>query len=370
MKLQELREAARRREDALKAAMNAKDTETQNRHAKAAAKDSERLFDGILDQLEGREQPAEWDGTFTPEQQEARAAAELEVSRIKTPSSSPRFDSPARRTIEQNVRAGYLPERSAEAAENLILHGDEASKGIAARWAQVTGDPDYGAAFFKMMASERGHILWSPEEQRAYQNVQAFRAQYRAMDTTTGNGGEMLPLYLDPAILLSSDGSNNPLRQIARVVKTTSSTWQGVTSAGVTAEWLGESTEAADASPTLAEAEIPIYRGSAFVPFSYEVGMDALEFSRELARLLIDAADQLQATAASRLCRVINNGGQTSYIPRPGPGGPNASGPAAALSRGIEGCFLPCRHPIPAQLCIPLLELFWGGWCCSSHRGR
>lgn len=65
----------------------------------------------------------------------------------------------------------------------------------------------------------------------------------------------------------------------------------------MTAEWLAEAAQAADASPTLAQPNIPVHKGSAFVPYSYEVGMDGVNFAREIQGLLVDAADQLQNTA-------------------------------------------------------------------------
>jgi hypothetical protein len=77
------------------------------------------------------------------------------------------------------------------------------------------------------------------------------------MSTTDANGGYMVPLTLDPAIMLSSDGSNNPLRQIARVAPTTTNAWQGVLSAGASAEWKAEAEEAADGSPTLSAPASP-----------------------------------------------------------------------------------------------------------------
>jgi HK97 family phage major capsid protein len=75
----------------------------------------------------------------------------------------------------------------------------------------------------------------------------------------------MIPLTLDPAINLTSNGSINPLRQLARVVQISTDTWNGVTSAGVTSEWTAEAAEMADASPTLASPSIPVYKGDAFV---------------------------------------------------------------------------------------------------------
>ena len=53
----------------------------------------------------------------------------------------------------------------------------------------------------------------------------------------------------------------------------------------------------ADASPTLGSPSIPVYKGDAFVPFSFEVGGDAVNFMQELGNLLVDGAEQLNATA-------------------------------------------------------------------------
>nr|WP_239513665.1 phage major capsid protein [Streptosporangium sp. 'caverna'] len=117
------------------------------------------------------------------------------------------------------------------------------------------------------------------------------------MSLADSAGGFLVPLTLDPTVLLTSSGSINPLRRISRVVQTATDKWQGVTSAGVTAEWLVEANEAVDATPTVAGPDIPVNKGSAWVPYSYEVGTDAVGFARELQRLLLDAADQLMATA-------------------------------------------------------------------------
>ena len=117
------------------------------------------------------------------------------------------------------------------------------------------------------------------------------------MSTTDTAGGFLSPLVIDPSILFSSSGSINPIRAISRVVQTISDTWNGITSAGVTAEWLAEASEAADASPTLAQPSIPVYKASCFVPFSYEIGQDAMNFMQELGKLLSDGYDQLTATA-------------------------------------------------------------------------
>ena len=141
---------------------------------------------------------------------------------------------------------------------------------------------------------QRGHLLWTPQEADAYRRVEETRAY---MSLTDNVGGYMVPLHLDPAIILSSAGTTNAMRKVATVKQTVSESWQGVTSAGVSAEWIAENTQVAEATPTLAAVPIPVYKGDAFTPFSFEVGMDAVNFQQELAKVLVDAADTLMATA-------------------------------------------------------------------------
>lgn len=206
----------------------------------------------------------------------------------------------ARRNIDDASRAGHLPDHAADKATRLLEQGPTGQRSIAARWAAAAGSPAYRSAFAHLLADpERGHLLWNPEEAHAYREAAAVNAelQQRSMSTTGANGGYMIPLSLDPAIMLTSDGSNNPLRQLARVVQTTTNAWQGVTSAGATSEWIAEATEVADGSPTLGSPSIPTFKGDSFVPYSFEVGMDAENFLSELSEVLVDSADNLQATA-------------------------------------------------------------------------
>jgi HK97 family phage major capsid protein len=142
-------------------------------------------------------------------------------------------------------------------------------------------------------------MRWTDAEAAAYRAVQAVADEMRAgpMGTGTGVGGEMIPLTLDPAIMLTTDGSNNPLRQLSRVVRTTTNAWQGVTSAGTTAEWKAEHIEASAAEVELDDPSIPVHMGDVDVLYSYEVGMDAIDFLGQLRMVILDAADQLQATA-------------------------------------------------------------------------
>ena len=227
-----------------------------------------------------------------------RSADGYTPNRSRTSGGGDGLHARARRTVDMAHRSGLLPDHGAERAVELISSGSQMDRDLAARWATVTGDPAYLRAFVALLGDpQRGHMLWSTEEQEAYRAVEYLHADMRAMSLTDSAGGFLVPLTLDPTVLLTSGGSINPLRRISRVVQTVTDTWKGVTSAGVTAEWLAEANEAADASPTVGGPEIPVHKGSAWVPYSYEIGMDGYGFAHELQRLLLDAADQLMATA-------------------------------------------------------------------------
>ena len=203
-----------------------------------------------------------------------------------------------RQALDDAFRAGTLPDHAAEKATNLIERGHAGERSLAGRWAAAAGNADYRGAFAKMLADPtHGHQLWTPKEQEAFRAVAAVDAEMRAMSTTSANGGYMIPLTLDPAILLTNSGSINPLRELATVKQTMTNKWTGVTSAGASSEWKAEAAEAADGSPTLGNPSIDVHLGDSFVPYSYEVGQDAVDFLAELSTVLTDSADQLQATA-------------------------------------------------------------------------
>lgn len=207
-----------------------------------------------------------------------------------------RFDG-AKRTLEAAFKSAGLDADAAGRAEALLSQGTTQDQTLAAQWVDAAGDAAYLSAFAKLAKDpSRGHMLWTERERGAYQKAKAVQGQLKA-GSITGNS-ELLPLNLDPTIMLTSNGSINPLRAISRVVQTVSNTWQGVTSAGVTAEWKAEGAQMTDASPGTDPAPIPVHFGDAWVPFSFELDQDAgPSWLRDLSMLLNDAAALLQATA-------------------------------------------------------------------------
>jgi HK97 family phage major capsid protein len=200
----------------------------------------------------------------------------------------------AMQTLDRHVSAGSLPAEGAEIVEGLLRTGGERSQTWTARWAAATGSDDYMRAFAKLVANPtHGHLRWTAQESESFRVVEQLRDSTRDMGLTDSLGGYLVPLTIDPSVMITSAGSINPLRQISRVVTIATESYRGVSSSGVSAEFKSEGAEASDASPTLAQPTIPVYLGEAFVPFSFEIAMDGMGFMDELAKLLFDGAEQL-----------------------------------------------------------------------------
>lgn len=200
----------------------------------------------------------------------------------------------AMRSLDAAVKRG-LPARAAEVCERLVGVGPDHERSWTARWVAETGADAYRAAFGKLLVhGEQGAGLrFTPQERAAFERVVRLKAEQRSMSLTDNQGGYLVPFELDPSIMLTNAGSINPLMRIGRVINTVSDVWHGISSEGVTAEWLAEASEASDGSPTLAEPTIPSYKMSCFVPFSVELEGDATALVTELGSLLQDGAAQL-----------------------------------------------------------------------------
>ena len=202
------------------------------------------------------------------------------------------------RSLDVALSDGGSRHVGAEIVHRVMTTGPAVAPSWGQRYAAAATAPAYERAFAKLL----GNATPRSPDLDARRSRSVPRRQRRANRATCSErrgwrGRLLIPTSLDPAVLLSSAGSTNPLRQISRVVQTVTDSWNGVTSAGVTAEWIGEGLEVADASPTFGQPSIPVYKADAFVPFSFEIAADGLGFMQELGKLLADAAEQLTATA-------------------------------------------------------------------------
>jgi HK97 family phage major capsid protein len=168
---------------------------------------------------------------------------------------------------------------------------------VGARYIAAVGDPAYFTAFGKLVQDPMtAHVRMTPKELESVRVVTQVMAERAMVEGTGSAGGFAVPFELDPSILLSSNGALNPFRQISRVFTISTNIWKGVSADTPTAAYAAEATEMADASPVLVQPAITVARGSAFVPFSWELRQDWDALAAELTRLLTDARDILDAS--------------------------------------------------------------------------
>jgi HK97 family phage major capsid protein len=155
---------------------------------------------------------------------------------------------------------------------------DDFDSAVLARRILTTGSPDYKRAFSKALY---GKPLTTDES--------------RALGIGGSSGGFAVPFSLDPTIIPTSNWSVNPFRAIASVEQITGTTWQGVSSAGVTATYTAEGVEAADATPALLQPTATPTKCQVTIPYSIEVGGDWPALQAEMAQLISDAKDDVES---------------------------------------------------------------------------
>ena len=184
-------------------------------------------------------------------------------------------------------------ERAMELVERSGKRGAEIARHIL-----LTGSPEYHAEFEQYVRTTGRHL--GPELQRAL-----------ALSPDSA-GGALVPFTLDASIVLSNSGIKAGIRGLATVISITTDSWNGVTSDGVTAQWLAENTAAADATPSFAQPAIPVYKAFAYVAGSYEALADS-GFANQLGGLLGDAKARLDGAA---FCTGSGSGQPTGLVTR------------------------------------------------------
>jgi HK97 family phage major capsid protein len=151
----------------------------------------------------------------------------------------------------------------------------------------ATSSPEYLSGFMKLARSNGRSEALNTEERQAVE---------RAMSLTDSAGGYLVPFQLDPTVILTSDGSYNEIRKIARTVVATGDVWNGVSAGAVSWSFDAEAAEVSDDTPTFAQPAITIRTARGFVPISLEAYQDAANVTTEVGRLLAQGKDDLEAT--------------------------------------------------------------------------
>jgi HK97 family phage major capsid protein len=170
--------------------------------------------------------------------------------------------------------------------ERLVARIDD-EQGTFSRYLIETGSPQYRRAFSKYLADGGVANTRTPAENQMLQ---------RAASLTTTAGGFAVPFVLDPTVIPTGSGAINPYRAISNVKTQSVDEWRGVSSAGITAAFQAEAAAVTDAAPTLAQPTVSTEMARAFVPFSIEIGQDWGSFASEMASMIQDSKDVLEAT--------------------------------------------------------------------------
>lgn len=169
--------------------------------------------------------------------------------------------------------------------EKLLASVDD-EQGSISRYLVATGSPQYRKAFTRYLS---GAAPSQSDEQLRYNAL-------RAASLTTTAGGFAVPFVLDPTVIPTSDGAINPYRSISSTISISVDEWRGVSSDGITAAFAAEAAVSTDAAPTLAQPTVSTEKAFAFVPFSIEIGQDWGAFASEMASMVQDAKDVLEAS--------------------------------------------------------------------------
>jgi HK97 family phage major capsid protein len=142
-----------------------------------------------------------------------------------------------------------------------------------------------------------GFETFTDEQRGAWRDVRTNMAVRAAFAETSGAaGGFALPLQLDSTVMVTNAGVVGPFRKLARTVIGTSNVWEGITSAGSTANWVAEGAAVTDTTPVLAQVAITPFKSAVWVFASLEIAGDT-SLDQQVPGLIAEARSRLELTS-------------------------------------------------------------------------
>jgi HK97 family phage major capsid protein len=187
------------------------------------------------------------------------------------------------RALSAVERMGGASDRVRAAATDIIERYDDES-GTISQLCLATSSPEYMRAWSKKMRSKP---LTDADQQ----------VLSRTMSLTDASGGVLVPFQLDPTVIITSAGSRNDIRMIARSVVATTNVWNGVSSGAASWSWDAEGVQVSDDTTTFGQPVVPNYKAAGFIPISIEALQDEANVTQEVARILAFGKDTLEAAA-------------------------------------------------------------------------
>lgn len=204
-------------------------------------------------------------------------------------------------------RAKEMRSRALTAVEKSTRFLDDGHKESLTRHLQRNGHEPFYAEFVLLGASEPyadGFLRsltgatagmppdFSPEERAALAQRHMLARAMGLSDVT----GVLVPSHLDTMLILANDGRTNPLRRIARQETGTTNIYRSVRTSGVTHDWTAEAGEVGDNAPSFENPTATAFKGTVFVPISFEAFEDARGRESDIIMAMDDAVDEAEAT--------------------------------------------------------------------------
>lgn len=179
-----------------------------------------------------------------------------------------------------------------QAATRALEEFDDGAASLS-KAALASTDPAYVRAFTEMLRTGGQNPILDQEEVQAIRRMR----EVRAMSLTDTAGGYLVPFQLESSIIITSDGSMNAVRKLARKVIATGDKWHGVSAGATDWSWDDEAEEVSDDASTFAQPVIDIHKAQGFIPMSHEALSDGSNVLQEVGRLLAFGKDSLEAAA-------------------------------------------------------------------------
>ena len=214
----------------------------------------------------------------------ANLSSGLDASNGVARMSIPEARNLALRTLDDRSSAAHLRSEEKDQLETTIRRNTDVARRIL-----VTENDAYRSAWLKAVTSPNAAMHLDEDERNA---MRAYD-EYRVASLTSAAGGFGVPVFIDPSIIMTAQGSGNPFLQIAKQTDVNTNAWKGVSSAGVTWSFDAENTEVSDDAPTIAQPTVTVVMARGFIPYSIEIGEDYPSFASEMSTLLAEGYDEL-----------------------------------------------------------------------------
>jgi len=190
--------------------------------------------------------------------------------------------------VERNARK-FASDSHADDVTKLIERGGEVGRKVA-RMVITNSSDEYRDAWMNYMSGKHLTDRQADLLERGMSVERAFTAG------TGSSGGFMVPLYLDPTLVITGAGVYNPIRDISTVKQIATLTWNSATAAQITAGVLAENAAFTDNTPTVSQVQIPTYKMGAYLPASFEAFEDIDALAADAVALFGDAKANLEGT--------------------------------------------------------------------------